>query len=122
MSTGTFNNSSCNNLQTVSFNAGGIKSKFRELKYFIEEKQPDIIALQETHLNPGDKLTVPNYTTYRSDRLTHRAGGAALIKSLINPHPTPASTSTFENTAVSIDLPNNNSFTISSIYLPPWED
>ncbi|GBM88937.1 hypothetical protein AVEN_146631-1 [Araneus ventricosus] len=120
MPTGTFNNSSCNNLQIFSWNAGGIKGKFRELKYFIDEKQPDIVALQETHLNPGVKLSIPNYTTYRNDRMTHRGGGTALlIKNSINHHPTPVFTSTFENTSVSIDLPNNNRFTISSIYRPP---
>ncbi|GBN78186.1 Nucleic-acid-binding protein from transposon X-element [Araneus ventricosus] len=97
----------------------GIKGKFRELKYVIDEKQPDIVALQETHLNPGVKLTIPNCTTYRNDRLTHRGGGTALlIKNSINHHPTPVFTSTFENISVSIDLPNNNSFTISSIYHP----
>ncbi|GBN55309.1 hypothetical protein AVEN_47851-1 [Araneus ventricosus] len=111
MPTGTFNNSSCNNLQIVSWNAGGIKGKFREFKYFIDEKQPDIVGLQETYLNPGVKLTIPNYTTYRNDRLTHRGGSTALlIKNSINHHPTPVFTSTFENTSVSIDLPNNNRF------------
>ncbi|GBL88887.1 hypothetical protein AVEN_179780-1 [Araneus ventricosus] len=46
-------------------------------------------------------------------------GTALLIKNSINHHPTPVSTSKSENTSVSIDLPNNNSFIISSIYRPP---
>ncbi|GBO02102.1 hypothetical protein AVEN_164356-1 [Araneus ventricosus] len=46
-------------------------------------------------------------------------GTALLMKNSINHHPTPVSTSKSENTSVSIDLPNNNSFTISSIYRPP---
>ncbi|GBM89207.1 putative RNA-directed DNA polymerase from transposon X-element [Araneus ventricosus] len=41
--------------------------------------QPDIIAIQETHLNLSNKLKIPNYTAYRTDRTTHRGGGTALL-------------------------------------------
>ncbi|GBN14421.1 hypothetical protein AVEN_167098-1 [Araneus ventricosus] len=44
---------------------------------------------------------------------------ALLIKNSIHHHFTPIPTCTFEITTTSIDLPNNKSFTISSIYSPP---
>ncbi|GBN39168.1 putative RNA-directed DNA polymerase from transposon X-element, partial [Araneus ventricosus] len=82
--------------------------------------QPDIIALQETHLNPCDKLKIPNYTPYRTDRTTHRGGGTALlVKNSIDHHPTPIASTSFENTTVILDLPNNNNISITSIYRPP---
>ncbi|GBM97392.1 hypothetical protein AVEN_817-1 [Araneus ventricosus] len=78
------------------------------------------MVLQETQYNLGDKFRIPNYTTYRNDRLTHMGDVSAhLIKNSIDQHLSPIPTSTFENTTVSIDFPNNKSLTISSIYRPP---
>ncbi|GBN76416.1 RNA-directed DNA polymerase from mobile element jockey [Araneus ventricosus] len=84
------------------------------------KKKPDILALQETHLNPGDRLKFPNCLSYRTDRLTHRGGGTAiLIRNSIDHHPTPISYTTFENTTIEIHLPDSTPITISSIYRPP---
>lgn len=41
-----------------------------ELIELIKKICPDIIILCETYLNPNHKFVVPNYTIYRSDRLT----------------------------------------------------
>ncbi|GBN51325.1 putative RNA-directed DNA polymerase from transposon X-element [Araneus ventricosus] len=102
------------------WNAGGIKPKFNQFKYFAQEWKPDIIAIQESHLNPGDKLKLVNYTTYRTDRLTHRGGGTALfIRNSINHYPTPIASDSFENTTIAIVLPNSQQITVSSIYRPP---
>ncbi|GBN86574.1 hypothetical protein AVEN_41318-1 [Araneus ventricosus] len=96
-----FNTMYQNNLQIISWNADGLKGKFREFKYFFEEWQPDITALQETHLNPGDRLRVPNYSAYRTDRTTHTGRGTALlVKNSIYHHPTPIVSSSFENTTI----------------------
>ncbi|GBM77400.1 RNA-directed DNA polymerase from mobile element jockey [Araneus ventricosus] len=82
--------------------------------------QPDVIAQQETHLNPSDKLKIPNYSAYRTDRTTHRVGGTALlVKNSIDHRPTPNASTPFENTTVNLDLPNNNNISITSIYRPP---
>ncbi|GBM42847.1 putative RNA-directed DNA polymerase from transposon X-element [Araneus ventricosus] len=91
-----------------------------QLKYFLLDWKPDILALQETHLNPGDRLKFPNYSSYRTDRLTHRGGGTAiLIRNSIDHHPTPIASTTYENTTIEIHLLDSTPITISSIYRPP---
>ncbi|GFU05335.1 RNA-directed DNA polymerase from mobile element jockey [Trichonephila clavipes] len=81
-------------------------------------QDPDIIALQETRLRPCHNLNLPNYKTYRTDRLTHRGGGTAvLIKSSIPHHVLDIKTHSLENTTIAIEGERN--ITISSIYRPP---
>ncbi|GBN05498.1 putative RNA-directed DNA polymerase from transposon X-element, partial [Araneus ventricosus] len=107
-------------MTSMIWNAGGIKPKFNQFKYFAQEWKPDVIAIQESHLNPGDKLKLVNYTTYRTDRLTHRGGGTALfIRNSIDHYPTPIASDSFENTTIAIVLPNSQQITVSSIYRPP---
>ncbi|GBM78360.1 hypothetical protein AVEN_100121-1, partial [Araneus ventricosus] len=115
-----FNNQRNNSLNLISWNAAGIKNKINQLKYFLLDWKPDTLALQETHLNPGDRLKFPNYSSYRTDRLTHRGGGTAiLIRNSIDHHPTPIASTTFENTTIELHLPDSTPITISSIYRPP---
>ncbi|GFT93852.1 putative RNA-directed DNA polymerase from transposon X-element [Trichonephila clavipes] len=45
-----------------------------ELTSYIADEDPDVVALQETFLRPSDDLNLANYSTHRSDRLTHRGG------------------------------------------------
>ncbi|GBM38933.1 putative RNA-directed DNA polymerase from transposon X-element, partial [Araneus ventricosus] len=119
-SANTFNSQRHNCLTVVNWNAGGIKPKFNQFKYFAQEWKPDVIAIQETHLNPGDKLKLVNYTTYRTDRLTHRGARTALfIRNSIDHYPTPIASDSFENTTIAIILPNSQQITVSSIYRPP---
>ncbi|GBO42031.1 putative RNA-directed DNA polymerase from transposon X-element [Araneus ventricosus] len=62
----------------------------------------------------------PNYSSYRTDRLTHRGGGTAILtRNSIDHHPTPIASTTFENTTIEIHLPEGTPITISSIYRPP---
>ncbi|GFT55651.1 probable RNA-directed DNA polymerase from transposon X-element [Trichonephila clavipes] len=69
-------------------------------------------------LRPCHSLHIPNYKTYRNDRLTHRGGGTAiLIKSSIPHHVLDIATHTLENTTVNIEGERN--ITISSVYRPP---
>ncbi|GBM96200.1 hypothetical protein AVEN_172138-1 [Araneus ventricosus] len=75
---------------------------------------------QETHLNPGDKLKLVNYITYRTDRLTHHSGGTSLlIRNSVDHYPTSIASDSFENTTIAIILPNSQQITVSSIYRPP---
>ncbi|KAF8791374.1 hypothetical protein HNY73_006254 [Argiope bruennichi] len=46
--------------------SGGIRNKFKELEYFVMDWAPDVIAIQETHLRPTDKIKIPNYCSYRT--------------------------------------------------------
>ncbi|GFR33432.1 putative RNA-directed DNA polymerase from transposon X-element [Trichonephila clavata] len=83
-----------------------------------EKHDPDIIALQETGLQPCHSLNIPNYTTHRKDRLTHRGGGTAiLVKNSIGHHSLNIHTHSIENTT--IDIEGENVITICSVYRPP---
>ncbi|GBN97418.1 putative RNA-directed DNA polymerase from transposon X-element [Araneus ventricosus] len=109
-----------NSLKLISWNAAGIKNKINQLKYILLNWKPDILDLQETHLNPGDRLKFPNYSSYQTDRLTHRGYRTAiLIRNSIDHHPAPIASTTFENITIEIHLPNITPITISSIYRPP---
>ncbi|GFY62038.1 putative RNA-directed DNA polymerase from transposon X-element [Trichonephila inaurata madagascariensis] len=105
-------------LTIFSWNADSIVNKFNELENFVIEHDPDVIALQETMLRPCHSLNLPNYKTYRTDRLTHRGGGMAiLIKNSIPHHILDIKTHSIENTTLNIEGDRN--ITISSIYRPP---
>ena len=57
-------------------NIRGIKSKWNSLKQIVEEKQPTITALVETHLEEQDNvLTIDGYDTIRRDRQYGQGGG-----------------------------------------------
>ncbi|GBO27713.1 hypothetical protein AVEN_4381-1 [Araneus ventricosus] len=104
----TFNNQRNNSLNLIIWNAAGIRNKINQLKYFLLDWKPHILALQKTYLNPGDRLKFPNYSSYRTDRLTHRGGGTAiLIRNSVDRHPTPIASTTLENTTIEIHLPDS---------------
>ncbi|GFY76942.1 putative RNA-directed DNA polymerase from transposon X-element [Trichonephila inaurata madagascariensis] len=69
-------------------------------------------------LRPCHSLNLPNYKTYRTDRLTHHGGGTAiLIKRSIPHHILDIKTHSIENTTINIEGDRN--ITISSVYRPP---
>ncbi|GFY31951.1 probable RNA-directed DNA polymerase from transposon X-element [Trichonephila clavipes] len=68
---------------------------------------------------PCIPFNLPNYSTYRTDRRTHRGGGTAiLIKNSIEHNSIMIHTDAVETTAIEIKGPNHK-FTICSIYKPP---
>lgn len=63
-------------------NCQGISRKRSELQQLVIKLKPDIILLNETHLNPGKKFNIPNFITYRSNRQTSgftNYGGTAIL-------------------------------------------
>ncbi|GFV83410.1 putative RNA-directed DNA polymerase from transposon X-element [Trichonephila clavipes] len=91
-----------------------------ELKECIVDYDPDIIVIQETHLRPADRVSIPNYTCQRSDHTTHRGGGTALfIKNSIRYHAILNVSNTFENSSIIIQIGNNSKITVVCIYRPP---
>ncbi|GFW55108.1 probable RNA-directed DNA polymerase from transposon X-element [Trichonephila clavipes] len=113
-------------LSLCSWNANGIKNKLFELKIFVEKHCPDIILIQETHLRPSQHINICNYNCYRNDRITDgpASGGTLIfIKSTI-PHFVPHSTPLqhIEATTITLNPPNVNPVTITSIYIPPQSD
>ncbi|GFW12123.1 RNA-directed DNA polymerase from mobile element jockey [Trichonephila clavipes] len=83
-------------------------------------RNPDVIGIQETHLRPADRVSIPNYTCHRSDRTTHRGGGTAiLVKNSIRHHAIVNTSNTFKNTSVILQVGNNTKITVACIYRPP---
>ncbi|GFW25859.1 probable RNA-directed DNA polymerase from transposon X-element [Trichonephila clavipes] len=106
-------------LHIVSWNADGIQHRIQELENYINDNSPDIIALQETNLRPCIDLNIPNYSTHRNDRLTHRGGGTAiLVKNSIAHHVINIYTTAVNITAIEIEGPTNNT-TVCSLYRSP---
>ncbi|GBO31270.1 putative RNA-directed DNA polymerase from transposon X-element [Araneus ventricosus] len=105
-----------------NWNAAGIKNKINQLKYTFLDWKPDILPLQDTYFNPGDRLKLTNYSSYGTDRLTHRGGGTAiLIRNSIDHNPTPIASTTLQNTTIEIHLPDSTPIIISSIYRRPHD-
>ncbi|GFV44640.1 probable RNA-directed DNA polymerase from transposon X-element [Trichonephila clavipes] len=91
-----------------------------EFKDTIIDYNPDVIGIQETHLRPADRVSIPNYTCHRSDRTTHRGGGTAIfVKNSIRHHAIVNTSNTFENTSVILHVGNNTKITVACIYRPP---
>ncbi|GFT55630.1 RNA-directed DNA polymerase from mobile element jockey [Trichonephila clavipes] len=105
-------------LKLITWNSNGIIHKIAELEDFIHRHDPDVIAIQETFLQPCHNLSLSNYITHRNDRLSHRGGGTAiLIKRTIAHHSLDLRTHTLENTTIVIE--GAKKLTISCIYRPP---
>ena len=58
-------------------NVRGIKSKIESLKDKIDEVQPTVICITETHLAEAEDLKLDGYEVYRNDR--NNEGGGVLI-------------------------------------------
>ena len=67
-------------------NIRGLKSKEESLKEIMEEQEPTMVCITETHLKEEDKLEFENYKIFRNDRKGKDGGGVliALDKKLIN--------------------------------------
>ncbi|GFU88011.1 probable RNA-directed DNA polymerase from transposon X-element [Trichonephila clavipes] len=103
-----------------NWNANDLKSNLEELKECIIDYDLDVIGIQETHLRPADRVSIPNYTGHRSDRTTHRGGGTAIfVKNSIRHHAIVNTSNTFENTSVILQVRNNTKITVACIYRPP---
>ncbi|GFU97662.1 putative RNA-directed DNA polymerase from transposon X-element [Trichonephila clavipes] len=107
------------NLTLVSWNANGIRTRVDEFREFISEWNPDIINLQETHLQPCHHLAFPNYNIYRTDRTCRGGGTAILIKRSIPHHEIVINNPSFETTAIKIERTNLQPITVISAYRSP---
>ncbi|GFY02372.1 probable RNA-directed DNA polymerase from transposon X-element [Trichonephila clavipes] len=113
-------------LSLISWNANGILNKILEFKLFVEKYSPDGILIQETHLRPVHKFSIANYKCYRNDRITDgpASGGTLILIKKSIPHfntPTPQ-LYYIEATTVTINPPNFDPLTITSIYVPHHSD
>ncbi|GJQ68000.1 hypothetical protein Trydic_g16738 [Trypoxylus dichotomus] len=74
-------------LQIALSNANCLSTKKTELEEFVQRHQLDAVLIGETHLRASNRLTLPNFRVYRTDREDARGGGTAiLVKSTIEHH------------------------------------
>ncbi|GIY11832.1 hypothetical protein CDAR_367531, partial [Caerostris darwini] len=64
-------------LNIAFWNANGIKKRKIELHDFIINHSPDLLLIQETHLQPQDNFSLPNFHGYRNDRINPLQSKAA---------------------------------------------
>ena len=65
-------------IRILKLNANGIRSTVEELKHLLLTTQPDVVAVQESKLNPASRTPkIPNYTAIRTDR-KHKQGGGLI--------------------------------------------
>ncbi|KAJ8873054.1 hypothetical protein PR048_026670 [Dryococelus australis] len=75
-------------LKILLWNANGIKNKDYEFARFLLIEDLDIALITETRLNPTKRLSLPNYSIYRTGRQDYTRGGTAmLIKNNIKHRP-----------------------------------
>jgi len=104
----------------IAWNACGIRNKISDIKILITERNPDLILIQETHLNPNVHLQVSGFYCHRTDRpLTENSGGTLILIKRHIPHtPLPPYTRPgLECTRLL--LHSASPIIISSVYLQP---
>lgn len=104
-------------IKIISLNTNSLISNFKRvaLTKLIEDHNPDILLLNETHLNPNHTFYLKNYEIVRNDRHTTKGGGTAIIyKNNIKAESVHTGRncpySQLENTAIKIHLQNNKFF------------
>ena len=66
-------------MNIVLWNCQGLRPKRKELQNYLLENQTDILALNETFLEPKFKFHLPGYDIYKNDRLVSTKGGIAIL-------------------------------------------
>ena len=66
-------------MNIVFWNYQSLRPKRKELQNYLQENQIDILALNETFLNPKFKCHLPGYDMYKNVRLVGTKGGVAIL-------------------------------------------
>ena len=111
-------------MNIVFWNSQGLRPKRKELQNYLLENQIDILALNETFLEPKFKFHLPGYDIYKNDRLVGTKGGVAILvkKGIIvnqeweNEHFNVITDN--EALAVEIELQNRDKVILATIYCP----
>ena len=101
----------------MQWNLNGFRSKLTQLQCLITKHQPEIIALQETKLPPGETYNNSKYFLLRKDRGAHGGGVALMINKNISYIPVTLNTP-IEAVAATFHY-QNQKITICSLYIPP---
>ena len=106
------------------WNCQGLRPKRKELQNYLLENQIDVLALNETFLEPKFKFHLPGYDIYKNDRLVGTKGVVTILvkKGIIvnqewkNEHFSVIKDN--EALAVEIELQNGDKVILASIYCP----
>ena len=101
----------------VQWNLNGFRSKITQLACLITKHQPEILALQETKLPPGEPYQHSTYFLLRKDRNADGGGVALMINKNISYIPITLNTP-LEAVAATFHY-QNQKITICSLYIPP---
>jgi exonuclease III len=107
------------NLTILQWNSHSINNKLPELKNYLRNSkhQPDLICLQETHLQNSQYIKLIGYDILFNNRKNSQGGGVLIaIKQQIQY--TPQETTEEDIIAATIKLKNKN-LDIINAYLPP---
>ena len=112
-------------IKILQLNANGIRSTVEELKHLLLTTQPDVVAVQESKLNPASRTPkISNYTAIRTDR-KHKQGGGLItyIKSDTTfthiKTPQTINTDNTETKLLKIHTKHFKDITIANIYIAP---
>lgn len=109
------------NFKLLNWNANGVKRQENELRYFLKVHDIDVACISETHLKQGERFSIPNYLSYRSDRISLIAsGGVAILINRKIKHTLIQSPSSneIESIIIKIELVSSN-ITVIAAYKPP---
>ena len=118
-------NQTLNSLKIISWNSASLPSRMGELRELVSRTNPDIVLVQETQLNPTNRVSIPNYSCYRDDRQPQsnlnpytKHGTAIFIRSTI-PHFQISSPNMVytQATVVQFTLHGLPPFNIASVYV-----
>lgn len=109
-------------LKILYWNCQGIGQKRAELLQLVINHKIDILLLNETHLNPKKNFSLPNFTTYRTDRLntgiSNCGGTAILIRRNIPHNAITIPTTSIENTTLHTHF-NGIDLRLGAVYKSP---
>lgn len=103
------------------WNANGLAQRILELKYFLIEKDIDVMLISETHFTQKNYIKIPNYTVYNTNHPDQKAHGgtAIIIKTKIKHYELNKISEVYlQATNITIE-DTSGSFTLSAIYCPP---
>ena len=113
-------------LSLVSWNCNGLAGRILELREFVKEHNPDILMLQETHLDQSKSCKIPNYTIFRNDfinpnpsSIRNIRGTAICLRNNLNATlATPPPLQFINAVGISLLLSGSPPLTFFSVYVP----
>ncbi|GFS88756.1 nucleic-acid-binding protein from transposon X-element [Trichonephila clavipes] len=113
-------------INNMNFTPPSVHNKPNKNKTNEVKKQEMYALVDETHLRPSHNININNYKCYRNDRQTagRPSGGTLILIKKSLPHYNTPIPQLFhvEATTVTINPPNFDPLSITSIYVPPPSD